>query len=113
MKEPQAPIAPILAPMLVGLGLFLFAFTIAIYQAARSNRPHELTAAPLVTLIQAGAVGLFALAVTRFVRAWRTQKDLRIGAKHWSCLLVLIPLIAVSVIFLVGAASTAIDVLGS
>jgi hypothetical protein len=110
---PLAPLAP--SARLAGAGLvsFLVASTIALRQLAHANKPHELTHAPLVALIQLVAVGLLGLALMRLWRAFKHQAERPLSAWHWLLGALLLPLTGTAVLFLLSAASTAIQVLAS
>ncbi|MEM8710386.1 MAG: hypothetical protein AAGG01_05505 [Planctomycetota bacterium] len=110
-RPPRASLTEVLGPLLAGTGIFGGALVMAIGQAARSNRPHELTLAPVVTLIQAGAVWLIGLGALRLVRMLRARHETPVSGWHW--LLVVPVLGAASLLFLLGAGSTAIEVLQS
>ena len=83
----------------------------AFFQLARSNRPHELTVAPLVTLIQAVALAALVIGGLRLIRAFRERNETPVGPWHWM-LAVLLPLVVLAAtLFLAGAAGTAVEVL--
>ena len=90
--------------LVVGLG-------IGLYQLARSNRPHELTAAPYVALLLAVSVGFSALGLARLLAAWRDRERRRLGIAHTLLALALALLLALGVLYFLAAAGTAIEIL--
>lgn len=88
-------------------------FGIGLRQLARSNRPHELTAAPYVALLLAASVALAALALWRLRVAWRDRARHPLGPAHGILAALLVPLAVVDVLLLIAVVDTAIEVLGS
>ena len=83
----------------------------AIGQMARSNRPHKLTLAPFVTLIELAAVAALVLGGLRLNKAFRGRSEVPIGPWHWMLAALLPVVIFVAVLFLVVAAGTAVEVI--
>jgi len=110
-RRKRASLGQIIMPLIGGVGAFGTAFTMAFYQLARSNRPHELTWAPVVTLIQACAVALIGLGALRLLRTLRARHEVRVTPWHWVLAWVVPAVSAASLLFFLAAAGTAIEVL--
>lgn len=96
-------------PALLALAVFALAFGIGLRQLARSNRPHELTAAPLVAALFAVSLGGSVVALRRLGRRDRDDDPwtIRRGLLTAS----LLALAAVGLYGFVVATDTAVQVL--
>ena len=108
---PRARPASVAWPAGLAAATLVLGFGIGLRQLARSNRPHELTAAPYVTLLLAASVALAALALWRLCAAWRDRGRHPLGPAHGILAAVLLPLAVVDVLLFLAAAGTAIEIL--
>jgi hypothetical protein len=110
-QSPHAPIARVAWPSGLSAATFVAGFGIGLYQLARSNRPHELTAAPYVAVLLAISVALSVLGLLRLLAAWRDRERHPLGVGHALLALALLPLSAFGALCLLAAAGTAIEIL--
>ena len=103
LQPPPSPAGPgtrgVLAALLAAAG-----FALALHDLSNANRPHELTWAPAVTLLSAGATVLALRALTLLVPRLRA----RATAVRVLGALGLLAVTGISALLFVGASSTAV-----
>lgn len=110
-EAPIAPLAPAAWHALLATSTLALGAGIGLYQLGRSNRPHELTAAPYVAVLLAASVVLAVLGLRRLVLAWRKRGQRRLRSLHGVLAFLLALVGATSALLFLAAAGTALQIL--
>ena len=107
----RAPIARVAWPAGLSAATLVVGLGVGLYQLSRSNRPHELTAAPYVALLLAVSVALSVLGLLRLRAVWRDRARQRLVFTHTLLAFARVLLLALGVLYFLAAAGTAIEIL--